>query len=927
MAGAQPAPKKLDIAAAVRNLGDPSFAVRKRAQETLAKAGWEAKPELEKAAKNADPEVSDVARQLLAEMLPGVTAETPERLRKLVLGYTRKGNWNERRQYLRELLGEPPVSPRILFALLEWEKSKGTQTVFLQDVLGRCSTVCGGIAEADRPLFQRQFLRWIVRLEMERGIFWIVTYTFQQGRVAEMRTQVARQVANAPSPFLRRLLVELNLMAGREDEALRQAKELGDDKSYNLLLVRTCHWEELARRLVESMGKPNGPEMISLAAAQRLAGQDRLAAQTLASMSALSKKAGKKRLGKPVDENRIDWGDDDDDDDDDDVGGDLFWPDQQLEGLQDLEALFGNAQFDMGEGWAQQPVFFNGQMQHLRMRGYSGSRRPTAASWQYLLAYGLTNDVVNGLVKSKEDAQAAGILLQQYRYAEADRALKRMIEQAKPPESWVLQLRRAWVMRELGDDGAGATAGEVLERCRKGEGVVADPQVFASLLTAVGESGFRADLAKAMPELMARMPTGGESQLSALTRYLVPKRCAGAIGAWWGKLQSADPDEAPEKRAERLRKLFCGELDAAATDALLRSILDPKERASERASRLRLVAQTCDLLGRDKEAVAAYRLAIRFADEAKRGNAGWSERTGLATFLARRQRWQEAAEVYGEMWDKYARLSHLLDRAIALRFAGETEGSQKEMDLALSICSSTDVRWMFRYLTEAGWDEPAQRLLPLAVWQPNTLPDEVLAVARKHGKGELERQLAERMWYAKVLSPGNTKPEQLLTVNATLAFAECRGKISAGKLDEALTEAKRVSDSFPFDIDGAADTVEAFDRAGKKALGDELAAYVLAREEKMLDKLPNAVQHLNGYAWLCARTGRELAKGEEHIRRALQRVPERDAYLDTLAVLQYKQGKFDAAVATARKCLEINPNDMHHRYQLGRWLMEKREKP
>jgi tetratricopeptide (TPR) repeat protein len=144
-------------------------------------------------------------------------------------------------------------------------------------------------------------------------------------------------------------------------------------------------------------------------------------------------------------------------------------------------------------------------------------------------------------------------------------------------------------------------------------------------------------------------------------------------------------------------------------------------------------------------------------------------------------------------------------------------------------------------------------------------------------------------------------------------------------MEQALSDAKRSSDAFPFDVDGVADTVEAFETAGRRQEADALVAHALAREQKFLDKLPNAVQHLNGYAWLCARTGRELAKGEEYIRRALERVPDRDAYWDTLAVLLYRQGDLDAAVAMARKCIEIDPNDMHHRFQLARWLAEKRE--
>ncbi|MBT7304359.1 MAG: hypothetical protein HN849_32795, partial [Victivallales bacterium] len=93
----QDAPSRAAIQQAARDLGDASFQTRKRARELLVGVGWEAKAELEQAAKSADPEVGDVARQLLAEMLPGVTRDTPADQRKLGARYTKTKSSNTRK--------------------------------------------------------------------------------------------------------------------------------------------------------------------------------------------------------------------------------------------------------------------------------------------------------------------------------------------------------------------------------------------------------------------------------------------------------------------------------------------------------------------------------------------------------------------------------------------------------------------------------------------------------------------------------------------------------------------------------------------------------------------------------------------------------------------------------------------------------------
>ena len=70
-------------------------------------------------------------------------------------------------------------------------------------------------------------------------------------------------------------------------------------------------------------------------------------------------------------------------------------------------------------------------------------------------------------------------------------------------------------------------------------------------------------------------------------------------------------------------------------------------------------------------------------------------------------------------------------------------------------------------------------------------------------------------------------------------------------------------------------------------------------------------------------TGRELARGEDLRAKSHQENPgTEDAYLDTLAVIQHRQGDREGAIETGKRCLRVNPYDSHHLFQLGRWLRE-----
>lgn len=880
------------FARAVRDLAAPAFAVRQAARTVLAEAGWEARRELEEATRHPDPEVADVARQLLAEMLPGVTRDTPEPQRRLVIRYLAMTQAEEKRGLVRELLRERPAPYALLLDVLEWEKTPAAQVVIVQGMLDQTPAVLSFCLEAGDPALYERLLQWSVRLEMTAAIPRVAVYAWRNGKLETLRDQATNLLATNDRPYLRQLLAELHLLADAPEAALATAATLDDSAYRRELFARTGRWAELAAELAREMGQPTGPKLVQLAAAQRLAGQDKQVAATLARL------AGEKR--KPAGPGG---------DDDDDEGGDVIWFDQQIGGMG------GRFHPGMMRPLPVTPLFGG------------GGRQVTVEGWTYPLAYGLVPEALDELQRRKDVAMATTLLVQQYRYVEADRLLREAL--AAAPSDMFLRVRRAGILQALGDPKAADPVRELLDACRRGEVNMAGDEVFRALPIAVAQAGFQPLLAKVLPDILGRFTDPRDNSLRSVVQYLAPERGRWLVWFWWEQLVRDNPGEAMADRAVRVRDFLAGRLEAAETERILRLPLRPEAGLDERLAGLRQVAQASLHLGRQEEALAACRLAVRMASEAEepRTTRLVQARQTLVSVLLANAQWAEAAEEQEILWRELRDLPSLLFHGLGLAWGGRREAAAEVFARLLALTDPAAPGWLFRFLDSEEWPEANRELLMLTERVARAVPAEALPAARRLGDYELERRLARRQWYEAVVSPVNKTPGALLQINADLAFAECRARLAADGAEATLAAAKRISDAFPFDVDGVADTVEALDRAGFKAEADALTAHVLEREQAILDKLPEASQHLNGYAWMCARTGRNLEPGETCVRRALEQMPDNDAYLDTLAVILHRRGDLAGAVAAMRTCLRLKPHDHHYRWQLATWLAEAERKP
>lgn len=81
---------------------------------------------------------------------------------------------------------------------------------------------------------------------------------------------------------------------------------------------------------------------------------------------------------------------------------------------------------------------------------------------------------------------------------------------------------------------------------------------------------------------------------------------------------------------------------------------------------------------------------------------------------------------------------------------------------------------------------------------------------------------------------------------------------------------------------------------------------------KALDLDPRSGDLHNNLAWVYAKRDRRLGRARELVERALELTPEhRPYYLDTLGVLQLKQGKPEEAVASLAEAVSTIPESRH----------------
>jgi len=158
-----------------------------------------------------------------------------------------------------------------------------------------------------------------------------------------------------------------------------------------------------------------------------------------------------------------------------------------------------------------------------------------------------------------------------------------------------------------------------------------------------------------------------------------------------------------------------------------------------------------------------------------------------------------------------------------------------------------------------------------------------------------------------VLSPTSnfTEPEGYTSLIHLVHKTRARAAIDAGDADAAKRELEACERILPGDARLALEVLPRLRAAEMSALFGELFENTFATQMKMCSDFPQSATNLNLTAWLCARSQQRLDAALELVERAIALDPGVAAYCDTLAEVHFQRGDREAAVAAARRCLEL----------------------
>ena len=126
----------------------------------------------------------------------------------------------------------------------------------------------------------------------------------------------------------------------------------------------------------------------------------------------------------------------------------------------------------------------------------------------------------------------------------------------------------------------------------------------------------------------------------------------------------------------------------------------------------------------------------------------------------------------------------------------------------------------------------------------------------------------------------------------------------------------------PQDIEMVVQCFPRLVEGGKPELANQLFE---TYEREMLQQLTawsRDATALNNLAWMYAKCERQLDKALELAQQAVQLAPASAIFLDTLAEVQFRRGDQEAAIASMRGCIKLDPRDSHYRENLARFQSE-----
>jgi tetratricopeptide (TPR) repeat protein len=552
------------------------------------------------------------------------------------------------------------------------------------------------------------------------------------------------------------------------------------------------------------------------------------------------------------------------------------------------------------------------------LRAQLGSRSEDAVLWlaaKALLLNGRPRDALPLLERSQRPATTYEILTARTRIPEALALAGRAVTGDANGRA-ALDIVHARTLYLLGErDKAREAFARVADDISRGKG----GKALDLLIRTEARIGLKEDALDYVARLLAR--PGGESREETLLGPLFPRHRERAV-AWWQFLRQRSPAQDPVAALKQVRDLAEGRTRGKELEALAGEAARAAQRQAGREHWLLGVGDTCQAAGLD----AAARDCLEKAAEGGTPAA----LVHLGDFLADRKLWAQAANRYGQAWQKDRRNPlPLYLQGWALARGGDDREGARLTDLAHWIPLGEEaVRHRFAAdLKQRGQDEAARRewqLLfaisqPLSFFAGEGLRDASLdAIAHKDYLKAADFQ--ERALF-RVLEPDTEFVEKsaYLAVPAYVHRLRALGQAAAGRGDEARKEAEAALDLLPGNVELTVQFVPALDRLGRKKEADALFDAQVAVLRPLCADYPRGAWLHNNLAWMSACCRRNLDEGLEHARKAVELDPETTGYLDTLAEVHFQRGEREQALEFMKKCLARDAGNAYYRKQLKRF--------
>jgi Tfp pilus assembly protein PilF len=290
-----PAPGKDDIARAVRQLGDDSFAVREKASAFLWKAGRAAEPALEEAAKSDDIEVSRRARDLLEKFKHGIYPDTPADVLNLI-GQYRAGDPNGKENAVKELLKLGRPGYQALLKLASSEEDAGARRQLTDLVCRETIQAAGALVAAGNYAAAEDLLEMSTAGSLGPSLRNYAAFLLLRGRLDD-KVRSFKAKADAGDRHAAEVLTYLYRAKGDLPSARAAAEQSAKAELIEGVLGELGDWKALAALAAKKPAVGLGDQGIASPAAK--ATVLRLAGDTAASDAALRKLAAGEASADP----------------------------------------------------------------------------------------------------------------------------------------------------------------------------------------------------------------------------------------------------------------------------------------------------------------------------------------------------------------------------------------------------------------------------------------------------------------------------------------------------------------------------------------------------------------------------------------------------------------------------------------------------